>query len=360
MRRTVMLPGLIALAFAFSGAARSDTARTVIATGQATMQSAADSDAARRRALGEALVGAALAGGAQLVGYSAMSQARITSDLTVLRATGQVLSHRVIGARLDGQTWIIEVEAQVAPLAARQCAGGRVLALSITQPQITAPPQAPAWAAVLAETLAADLVATAAGHPRVAFDGVLARAPASSGIAAQHDYVALTRGTVAPQPGAHVLTLSLRLAPQGNALAMTTDITLSGPDGQSQRRQIVTDARLPRGEALDLVTGRTRARAEADLARGLSDTLDALLDSAGCQAPSAILARSGDGLEVPIGQRHGLSRGSLGVIEGAGPETALLEIVTLRGDRATLRPLDPSVNAAALAGARVHFVETGL
>ncbi len=166
-------------------------------------------------------------------------------------------------------------------------------------------------------SLAAELVATAAGHPRVAFDGVLARAPSGSGIAAQHDYVALTRGTVATAPGAHVLALSLRLAPQGNARwRMTTDITLTGPDGQSQRRQIVTDARLPRGEAFDLLTGRSRTRAEADLARGLSDTLDALLDSAGCQAPSAILARSGDGLEVPIGQRHGLTRGSLGVIEG--------------------------------------------
>lgn len=361
MRRGIDLLLALLLGLALGAPLKAQPLLTVLSSGQSTIRSDTDTDAARRRALGEALVNAALAGGAQLVGYSALSQSRITRDLTVLRSTGQVLSHQVLEARRDGQTWTVRIEARVGPLADRLCAGGRRLALSVAYPQVTAPPQAPAWAGPLAETLAATLIETAARHPRVDFAGVLPAATRATPVAAQHDYTALTRGIAAgPAAGDHLLSFALRLDPAGGVLAMTTDITLSGPDGRGQRRQVVTRTRLPSGTGLDLVTGRSRTQAERALSEGVAETLDALLEAAGCEAPSAILARSGDGLSVPIGHRHGLSRGHLGVIEGTGPEVGLLEIVTLDADRATLRPLDPAVDGAALAGARVHFLDTGL
>lgn len=360
MRRAIDMILAMLLALALTAPLKAQPTLSVVATGQAWVRSEGDSDAARRRALGEALVNAALAGGAELVGYTAMSQARITRDLTVLRATGQVLSHSVIETRRDGDTWTVRIAAEVGPLSERLCAGGRTLALSIQYPQVTAPPQGPAWAGPLVETLAADLVDMAARHPRVAFEGVLPAGARASGVAAQYDYVALTRGVPTSGAGDHVLSLSLRLDPRGGALALTTDITLTGPDGRGQRQQVLTETRLPSGTGLDLLTGRSRTRAERDLSDPVIRTLATLLDAAGCQAPSAILARSGDGLSVAIGRRHGLRPGSLGVIEGSDPGAGLLEIVTLSGDGATLRPLDPAVDAGAFAGARVHFVETGL
>jgi hypothetical protein len=358
-RLLTLLLGSVALA---ASMAMADT-MTVQASGQAVIATAGDSDAARRRALGEALVTAALAGGAELVGYTAMSQASITRDLTVLRATGQVLSHRVIEARQDGQTWLIRVEGEVAPLSERHCAGGRTLALSIEAPAVTTAPQAPAWAGALAGQLAHDLVAVASGHPRVDFDGVIAAGGSVRPVAAALDYTALTRGVARSGPGAHVLRLSLAIAPaQGGAMALglTADMALTGPDGHVQRRRVETRTNAPRGEGLDLLTGRSRGRAERDLAQGVAQALTALLDQAGCEAPSAILAGGAAGLRVDIGQRHGLSRGSLGFVEGAAPGDGLLEITDLAAGHATLRPLDPTANAAGLVGARVRFVDTGL
>lgn len=360
MGRVVELVLAIVLAVAMTAPLFAQGELTVLATGQSVIRSEADSDAARRRALSEALVNAALAGGAQLVGYSAMSQARITRDLTLLRTTGQVLSHRVLDARREGQSWIVQIEAEVGPLAARACAGGRNLTLSVLSPRIVAPSQGPAWAGPLAQTIAAGLVDRAARHPRVSFEGVLPAQGHATPVPAALDYNALTRGIVAPDRGDHILALDLRLDPQGGALSLTTDLTLTGPDGRSLTRQLSRQTRLPSGTGFDLLTGRSRTQAERALSAGLHETLDALLDAAGCEAPSAILARSGSDLSVPIGQRHGLSRGSLGVVEGAGPETGLLEIVTLADERAILRPLDPAVSAEALVGARLHFVETGL
>lgn len=104
--------------------ARAQEVRIVEASGQARIHAPADSDAARRRALGEALVSAALAGGAELAGYSAMAQGRITRDVTVMRATAQVLSHEVLEARQVGDGWTLRIRARVAPLSAAHCAGG--------------------------------------------------------------------------------------------------------------------------------------------------------------------------------------------------------------------------------------------
>jgi hypothetical protein len=70
-------------------------------------------------------------------------------------------------------------------------------------------------------------------------------------------------------------------------------------------------------------------------------------------------AASPAGLGVDIGRRHGLSPRSLGVVEGAEPADGLLEIVSLSEGRAELRPLDPTVDATRLIGARVRFVEAG-
>ena len=54
-------------------------------TGSAIIHNAADHDAARRRALADALLAAAFAGGANVQGHSAMSLGRMTSDMLVVR-----------------------------------------------------------------------------------------------------------------------------------------------------------------------------------------------------------------------------------------------------------------------------------
>ena len=367
MRPSVPLLGVMAILAALvlvPVTARAQEVRIVEASGQARIQSPADSDAARRRALGEALVSAALAGGAELAGYSAMAQGRIVRDVTVMRATAQVLSHEVLEARQVGDGWTLRIRARVAPLSAAHCAGGgRRLALGVEPPTLAVSPHAPTWAEALAATLAHGLIETAARHPRVSFAGVLPATPRSGPIPAALDYTALTRGVVAHGAGSHVLRLRISIAPQRDgtrqAVGLTAEMSLEGPDARVTERRVVTEARLPRGVALDALTGRSRSRAEAELAQGLDAALAALLEQTGCEAPAAILAASPAGLGVDIGRRDGLSPRSLGLVEGAEPADGLLEIVTLSEGRAELRPLDPTVDATRLIGARVRFVEAG-
>src|SRR6056297_1321883 len=130
------------------------------AQGFAHVASTADRDAARRRAIGEALVSAALAGGASLRGHTVMDKGRITADLSILRPTGRVLSHRVLSAELvDGQ-WRVRVAAQVGPMPAAACPARRRRAVCPPPHLVRVAPKVRARRPHWAQRVAHDLVDT--------------------------------------------------------------------------------------------------------------------------------------------------------------------------------------------------------
>jgi len=86
----------------------------------------------------------------------------------------------------------------------------------------------------------------------------------------------------------------------------------------------------------------------------------AMLDGLACQPAEARLALGSDGLSVPLGRRHGLTRASLAFVDDPNDGFGLLEVVALDKSRTTLRPLDPSRALASFNGLRVYFVEAGL
>ena len=160
---------LLATAVAAALATRVDAADTawIEVVGLAHARSPADVDAARRRALADALLSAALAGGAEVRGHTAVSNARVTSDMLLVRPVGQVLEHRVLSADIDGVAWRVRIRARVGPPATGACAARRRLVLAAEEPVVSVPLSAPAWAAALAPELAEGLVTAAAQAPSV-------------------------------------------------------------------------------------------------------------------------------------------------------------------------------------------------
>src|SRR6056297_884806 len=112
---------MLMLAISATSGFAGDATLWIEARGYAYPASAADRDSARRRAIGEALVSAALAGGSSLRGHTVTNKGRITSDLAILRPTGRVLSHRVLSAELVDGRWNVHVAAQVGPMTADTC-----------------------------------------------------------------------------------------------------------------------------------------------------------------------------------------------------------------------------------------------
>lgn len=148
-----LFTGLLGAALIAPAGAEAKGRGWVEVVGAAHVSGAADLPAARRRALADALLSASLAGGADLRGHSALSMTRMTSDLMVMRPTGQILEHRVLSEQLDGQLLRLRVAARVGQPRAGECPERRRLLVTAYAPVIDVAPDVPAWADALAGLL---------------------------------------------------------------------------------------------------------------------------------------------------------------------------------------------------------------
>ena len=362
--RMIVLLAIIAAAYI----EKADAAPTawVEVTGHAAIAGQADRDSARRRALADALFNAALAGGADVRGHTAVSKAVVTSDLTIVRAMGRVIEHHIIGQKETGGLWSVSIRARVGLGTDPFCPSPRRLVVSAYAPQIDVSPQAPAWTASLAQSIATELTEQLDRHPATDIVRITNR-PFPKGTARSEamDYTALTVGSVRLQPGELGFVAHLRLTPTqdrlGPGIALDAEVQLHGASGEVSRQTFHREASLAKpallGRLGDL-TQRDRQTMTRALTKGLKEDFNRLLDTKACDPIMATLSAADKGrLSVPIGRSHGLTRAAIAFTADRDNTTTLLEIVDLSGDRALLRPLDPGLSAADLAGRPVRFVE---
>jgi len=312
---------------------------------------------ARRQALGDAILSAALAGGAEVRGHSVLAQTRVTSDLLVVRPLGRVVAHQVIGDSVTGGIRRLTIRARVVPADQGPCGSGRRLDLTLYPAEIGVAPQAPAWAAALAQDIAAGLVLQAERHPAVAASRRMDRRPAAA-----TSYATLVSGSRAVREGGHGLDIAIEIAPAGDDLVMVLRLALNGPAGEG--RAEIHRSQVRHREAN--LTGRAappslarRARLTEGLVAGAAPALDRLLGGAGCAPVLARATLQGNRLMVPAGRLHGLTRTSLAAsADDLSPMPVLVEVVSLSDRAAELRPLDPAQPAKALAGRVFRFVDS--
>lgn len=358
MRRLILTITFLAGFAAMTAHPAQAQTTTVEATGIAYVASAQDYESARRRALGDALVSAAMAGGATISGHTAVVNGRVTADITMMQMAGRIVSYQLLSAAEQGGQWQVQIRAEVGAAATGRCATLRRLTISSLPPVIDVRPDVPAWAVPVAGQLAHDVTRILQAHPATVLDSV-APMPVLSAPAAL-DYTSLTQGHAAQPAGNHRLAQTITVQRQGNQLLLTLDIGLAGSDGETLARRFQRQAAMPQAGTVGYLTGQGRDRAEHNLTAGLIQDVTAAIDAIACQPPQARMTLGNAGLQVPIGAVHGLTRGSLALLFGSSDRFGLLEIAQL-GDRdAILRPLDPTIAVADLHGGLVYFIEAGL
>lgn len=321
----------------------------------------ADRDAARRRALADALLSAALAGGALVKGHSVMSNTRLTSDLLVVRPVGSVLAHQVISEDFDGQIWRITIRAKVGQPSAQACGEKRQMFVTMYPPQVRVSPSAPAWAAAMANDLGYRLAELAERDPAVAQLTRVDRLPKGDPAQDRSDYLALVSGSVRPDAGGHGLFTDIIVEPAGRELQLSLTLRLDGPAGERISKSHQATVKLPGVSAL----ARLAVLAQPDretlaytFAKGARPALSDLLNEAGCRPVLARMELAGGKLVVPVGRAHGVKRTSLAFTVDEDASTEMLEVVKLSDRRTTLAPLDPARDVASFAGRPVRFFDT--
>ena len=364
----VVTRALMALAFAWAvllGRVEAAETQWIEVAGHAAISGQSDQDSARRRALADAIFNAALAGGVDVRGHTAVHNSVVTSDLAIVRVLGRVLDHQIIAQSQANGLWTVTIRARVGMGGDPYCQSPRRLMVSAYAPVIEVSPHAPAWAGELAQQVAADLILQLDRHPSTDIVRITDRTlPAASLRSEALDYTTITQGSVRLQPGEMGFVPVLRLGSTGNlagpGVVLEAELQLHSPDGGVYRQVFSREASLgkPRlAGRLGELTRRDRQAMAKALTSGLKETFTRLLDTKACSPLTATLAANGKTLHVPIGRNHGLSRAALAFTSDRDHSTELLEVVDLGATSATLRPLDPGVPVSSLSGRPVRFVD---
>lgn len=332
-------------------------------TGSAPIQGASDLDAARRRALADALLSAAFAGGAAVQGHSAMSLARMTSDVLIVRPVGRVLTYQLLGQQRSGDHWHVTIRAQVGQPVAGECHDRRALVLTVYPPELQVSPSAPAWAEALVHQIAAELLRQTQNRQEIAEITLARFLPDKDPSRDSTDWRALTQGDGRVAAGGHGLHIRLGIAPGNKRLNLQLRLQLDGPAGERMVQSHDADIRLAGpsllGRAAPLAQ-HDRERLAYDLGRGAVPALQALFRQAGCQPVRALITHAAGRLEVASGRVHGLTRASLAFTIDRDQSVEMLEIKQLSERSAQLAPLDATRPVASFAGRAVRFMDTGI
>jgi hypothetical protein len=368
MRLLLVVLMLIAGPVLFAGQARAADGLWVDATGFAIQTWAEDAASAKRRAVADALLMAALSGGASVRGHTAVDKSVITADLLIVRPVGRVLRHEIVSVQQTGDTWQATIRALVGVGPQSACNTRRTLVVTAYAPQIDVSPNAPAWTVPLAQEVANRLVERLERHKATDLVRVTNRAmPDMTAAREALDYEVLTRGSVRLADGEHGFVPVIRLDVGGMGatpeLTLELEMVLVGGNGevarQSVLRQVALPGASPLGRVATLVQPNRRQMA-ARLTDGLEAEMTALLDVETCKPVLTRLAVGNGAISAPVGRKQGLTRGSIAFTADSDASTELLEVVELGASRVVLRPLDPNRPARAFDGRPVRFVEAGL
>lgn len=332
-------------------------------TGYAAVSGKDDRDSARRRALADALFNAALAGGAEVRGHTAVSKSVVTSDLTIVRSVGRVYEHKIVGQNEANGLWTVIILARVGVGGDPFCQSPHKMLISIYSPKTQVSTNVPPWSLALVGTVLQDVIEQISSHPSVEVLRVTQRGMPPAGLNEAMDYEVLTRGSVRLHPGEIGLipmVQALPLAGGSQGVTLKLDLHLITADGAEDRIILQNSANLGTSKflgRLSELTRRDRQKMAALLTDGLPEKLEIELRKRACEPMVANLAKSDGKLVVALGRRHGMTRGTIAFTADRDHSSELLEVVSVSDRSTVLRPLDPGLRLSDLVGRPVRFVE---
>lgn len=367
--RRGLMGGLLAGALGLAAPAQAEI-RTVEVVGTAA-ETGLGATLTRRRALEDALIEAAIQGGADINGYTAVSEGVLVSDQMVLRPSSHILDYTVLSETTESGFYKVRLRAVVGELPpAQNCARRAQLDVLLYEPKLEVDLRVPAWAAQLQPDLAEAFADALSRHSEVSLQragGDTAPPGRSAQVGNDLDYAALTQGTRASQtqPGKLGFRASVKLEMVGERLLrMTLASRLVDGGGQGTvlqdraQQEIRLGTKLP-FRALNVLAAPDRREIVRLLSQGIAAHVATLVERYACRALTGPLQYTGKVLSLPFGKKDGLTKHHLAYSEGRDTPYILFEIVKLDAHSVQLAPLDRRRGLKSLAGMQVRFMEIG-
>ena len=360
---------LIAIGLMGVPAVWAEAPRAVKATGRAAITGTVDKPAALRVALQDALYLAALEGGANVSGVTAISSGVVVSDQFLVSPASRIMDYTVLAERVKGTLVEVDVQAYVGTRPASVCAHRRALDVTSFAPILRLDPKAPAWlqpvmgqiARALGDALSSRSDVTLTRQETTVLD--TARLTSKNDA---FDYMALTSSVVrvaqhsyAFRPEISIFYNKTKSGREDVTLRLRS-VLLAGGTYQLVRdtvfEQSVVLGRNTPLRAVDVLTRKSRDAITSELLANIRPHLDALVEGVACAPLKAALRVEGQGLRLPLGRADGVRPGSLALTQGINTPFTLLRVTELDAHSSLLVPIDRKRALESLAGVEAEII----
>ena len=364
---------LTMLAMSIANATPSSPFQFTTATGRAAITTSVPAELARMRALEDALYLAALQGGANINGFSAVSTDTSVQDHFVVRPSSKILDYTVLSEKKSATQVEVKIRAAVGDLPQKKCNLSRPLNMTLYRPDTYINMNVPAWIEIYHTKLFNEMLFQLESNSLISAKNAMnvTLSPEKlKTVDERFDYASLLSPQIRVKTGDYAIIPTLYLSAGDKPTRFVT----------SRQVEIKMGLKVFNGESYDLVGEYEKSalfendrialfQNLADLDKpsreDLIEVMKALVEplttemitTLGCQALNETLYLDTQRLTVQIGSNQGVKPNMLAITSGKHTPWTVLRVVSVSTNAAIVEPLDKARILSELDGKTVEFME---
>ena len=364
---------LTLLAMSIANATPSSPFQFTTATGRAAITTSVPAELARIRALEDALYLAALQGGANINGFSAVSTDTSVQDHFVVRPSSKILDYTILSEKKSATQVEVKIRAAVGNLPQKKCNLSRPLNITLYRPDTYINMNVPAWIEIYHTKLFNEILFKLESNPLISAKNAMnvALSPEKlKTVDERFDYASLLSPQIRVKTGDYAIIPTLYLSAGDKPTQFVT----------SRQVEIRLGLKVFNGESYDLVGEYEKSalfendrialfQNLADLdkpsredliefMKALVEPLTAeMITTLGCQALNETLYLDTQRLTVQIGSNQGVKPNMLAITSGKHTPWTVLRVVSVSANAAIVETLDKARILSELDGKTVEFME---
>ena len=365
--------GIMLLVTCIANASPSNSFQFTTATGRAAITPNVPAELARMRALEDALYLAALQGGANINGFSAVSTDTSVQDHFVVRPSSKILDYTIVSEEKSGSQIEVSVRAAVGNLPEKKCNRTRPLNMTLYRPDKHIDMNVPAWIEIYHFKLFNELLFMLDSDPLIKISNAM-NVPLSpqklTTIDERFDYASIISPQIRVRSGdfAIIPTLYLSAGDKPTSFVTSRQIEIrlglkvfSGASydliGEFEKSALFENDRIALFQNLADLDKPTREDL-IEVMRGLIEPLmSEMITTLGCQSLNDTLYLDAQRLTTQLGSNQGVTPNMLAITSGKHSPWTVLRVVSVTSNSSILEPLDKARELSELDGKTVEFME---
>ena len=368
-----VISGMMLLVTCIANASPSNSFQFTTATGRAAITSNVPAELARMRALQDALYLAALQGGANINGFSAVSTDTSVQDHFVVRPSSKIIDYTILSEEKSDSQIEVSIRAAVGNLPETKCNRTRPLNMTLYRPDTYIDMNVPAWIEIYHSKLFNELTYMLDSDPLIKISNAM-NVPLSpkklKTIDEKFDYASVLSPQIRVRPGDFAIIPTLYVSAEDRTTRFLT----------SRQIEIKLGLKVFSGANYDLIREFKRStlfendtialfQNLADLDKptredlievmtGLIEPLTSeMITTLGCQSLNDTLYLDAQRLTAQLGSNQGVTPNMLAITSGKHSPWTVLRVVSVSSNSSILEPLDKARELSELDGKVVEFME---